>query len=423
MGDASSWSPNRIVDSIKSQLWDVENDRRTGQPLEGIPAGFVAEGGRVLMQSFDGSLQVQDAETGGIIGKPFAQDFNSNYVQFSRGGRRMLEALADKASLWDLETGKPVGQPFGGERTGRLFVGPADRVVRVSDDGRIQVWDAQSAKSVGDAVAHEGRAQSVEFSLDGRRAVVVSAGAPARMLDMATGRPVGDGLPPSGVATFAAFTPDDRLVLIAAADGSVQLVTAEDGKPGGPGFRHPTLIKQVVMSRDGRLMVTVDEKDTVRLWDTSNHTQVGESLTDFTDDKCKPGFSQDGRLLLVPSSARTTRMVATESGRAFGEPIPRNGTCAVFDAAGSRVIAASSDGMVDALEILVVADSPAAINRLADLAEGIAGYRVSARGSLEILPDRQQRLDQLRRAPSQPAGDRPVSTSLIRRRTTSAFQP
>ena len=166
--------------------------------------------------------------------------------------------------------------------------------------------------------------------------------------------------------------------------------------------------------------MTVDKQFMTRLWDTSNGALVSEPLSDFVHETCKAAFNQDGRRLLVPISSRTDRVFDATSGRAMGEPIRRGIACSVLDAGGTHVIRASTDGMVEVLEILVAAGSPAAIDRLANLAEAVGGYRVNALGSLEVLPDRQQRLDRLRSTTSQPADARP-SNSPVRRLTTGVF--
>jgi hypothetical protein len=338
------------------------------------------------------------------------------YSQFSHDGRRFLDAPEDdKVTLWDLESATPIGMPFAGLRAGALYVGPGNRVIRVSIDGRaLRIWDAQAATEVGEAIAVEGRVRSFKFTGDGRRALAVFEGAPARLLDLTTGKPIGERIPRQGQVTFAGFTPDDRLAMIAIADGSVHFVSAADGTPIGRGFHQPTPVRLAVMSRDGRLVVATDHELT-RLWDTVTGSLVGEPLSDFNHDKCPPEFSQDERLLLVPVSSRGVAVFEAESGRALGEPVPLNGPCPAFAADGRHVITVSAEGAVNVLEILPAVDSDDEAARLAHTAEAISGYRVNALGSLEVLADRQQRLAEWHRLASRQAGEGRVGDSPIRR--------
>jgi WD40 repeat protein len=414
---------------LSVRLWDVESEDRVGQAIDGYPISFSEDGRRLLVQSGAG-LQALDTATGRTIANLMNFEFGPGSTMISRDGRRLLDVSTDKATLWDIDNGKPIGESFGGSRTESVFLGNGHRVIRVFSNGTLRVWDTENGKPVGQILAHKGHVSSVTFSSDERRALITSFDAPTQILDMATGKPVGDGFSHDGPvssetafanAPFASFSPDGRVALIAVANGSAQMFNAEDGKPIGRPLRQSSAVRSAVMNGTGSVVATEDQ-DSIRLWDMSTGSQIGEPLSAFRADNCRTMFSGDGRLLLVPVAHDAVRVFDAKTGRALGEPLPKNGPCAVFAAEGRSVITSSGDGMVQVLEALVDVESPEATDRLANIAEAFSGHRVNALGWLDVLEDRQQVLAEWRSRQSRAAGDRPVKDSPIRRVRTIGFR-
>ena len=60
------------------------------------------------------------------------------------------------------------------------------RVVTASEDKTARLWDAESGKSLGEAMKHQGIVWSAQFSPDGTRVVTASYDRTARLWDGTT---------------------------------------------------------------------------------------------------------------------------------------------------------------------------------------------------------------------------------------------
>ena len=74
------------------------------------------------------------------------------------------------------------------------FSPDGQRVVTVSRDNTVRLWDAATCKPFGEPMKHEGFVASAQFSPDGQRVVTASEDDTARLWDAATGKPVGEPL-------------------------------------------------------------------------------------------------------------------------------------------------------------------------------------------------------------------------------------
>jgi WD40 repeat protein len=84
---------------------------------------------------------------------------------------------------------------------GRLLAGTTWR------EGRVTVWDVNTGEKVGAWQAHEGLANGVAFSRDGRALATAGSDGAVRLWEVATQRELAE-LPHGGHAYHLAFSPD-----------------------------------------------------------------------------------------------------------------------------------------------------------------------------------------------------------------------
>jgi WD40 repeat protein len=64
----------------------------------------------------------------------------------------------------------------------------------------------------------------------------------------------------------------------------------------------------VAFSPEGRTLASASADNTIRLWDTHTHKQLGKPLTGHTDAVSSVAFSPDGRTLASASADGTVRV-------------------------------------------------------------------------------------------------------------------
>lgn len=77
-------------------------------------------------------------------------------------------------------------------------------------------------------------------------------------------------LPESVLPWSVAFSPDNAFLSVGWSDGSVRMYWASDGSSLAARLAHPAAVLRVAFTRDARLMVTLGEEGTIRLWGVSS---------------------------------------------------------------------------------------------------------------------------------------------------------
>jgi WD40 repeat protein len=434
-----------------ARIWDAATGKPVGRPLEHqratvSAAEFSSDGSRVVTASSDGTARVWSATTGQPIGVPLqhpgaVNEGAVNAAAFSPDGSRVVTASHDKtARVWDAAKGRQVVAPplqgkvkasvFGPNGPRFLMVPTAKDAARVwdairglfigvplqhrdvnsaafSSDGRLvvtasadatgRVWDAATGQPVGAPLQHQKAINTVAFSSDGRHVVTASADATARVWDTSTGQPVGTPLQHQGAVNMAAFSSDGRRLVTVSADSTVRIWNTTTGKPVGAPFKPNGAFKAAVFGPDGPRVVIVSDTST-RVWDPATALPVGAPLQDGNNVKAA-ALSPDGRLVITASVGTTARVWDAASGQPVGAPIQHGRTifAVAFSSDGHWVVIDSDDGSTRIWQVLLYLSSGESVQRLADLAEVVGGYRVTELSSVVPLeePERLRRVDRL----------------------------
>jgi WD40 repeat protein/serine/threonine protein kinase len=144
----------------------------------------------------------------------------------------------------------------GGPITDAGFSPDGSLLATASDDRSAQVWDAETCKSVGPPLKHDGRIYRVMFSPNSRFVLTTSADKTARLWDVGTGTPRSPPLPHPASVVVGEFSPDGRTVLTVAAGGhEVFLWDSATGRSIGEPIRHNFDVNFATFGPGGRTVV------------------------------------------------------------------------------------------------------------------------------------------------------------------------
>jgi len=77
---------------------------------------------------------------------------------------------------------------------------------------------------------------------------------------------------------------------------------------GGPLTGHRGTVESVTFSKNGQILASSGEDETVRLWDVATHQQIGPPLTGDIRVVFSVAFSPDGKTLASGSTDDTARL-------------------------------------------------------------------------------------------------------------------
>src|SRR5579864_2580880 len=303
-------------------LWDSGATVASGRLVPGSPRNggwFSPDGALLALVGLDDTAtlyRTRDLSRLGTVsvGGPGQRNLTPTFLSFSPDGRTLV--IGDRLGrvrFFDVPSLRPLGPALpvaaeGKDITELAYSPNGKSVVATSsfepDNGAyaIDVTTGQSRPldpPVGDPV-------TPVFSPDGRWLLVPT------LTGTATAYPVVDGVPGRGHAISfpgaypfeVAFSPDGRTVAATTAQGAVILfdaATLASGvlRPLGPAIPvSPLLLADLVMSPDGRYLVTQDANFVIRLVDLSQRAVLGAALPG-AGQAVIVSFSPDSRTLVV----------------------------------------------------------------------------------------------------------------------------
>jgi WD40 repeat protein/tRNA A-37 threonylcarbamoyl transferase component Bud32 len=357
-------------------------------------AVFSHDGQRLLTSSSDHTARVWDVETLRVI-TTLPHDDLVNSARFSPDDKWVVTASFDEtARVWDARTGIPVA--------GRLhppyhiknpilsaeFSPDGNRVATGSFSGGTDVWDAREGTHLIGPLFNRpslGEIKSVKFSPDGHWLVSAADGGTAQVWDATTGNPVGEPLQHLEAVASASFSPDSRLVVTASWDGTARVWNSRTSSQVLNGLlRHQGIVVSAEFSHDGRKIATASLDGTARLWDTYSGQPLTEPLR-HRGYVTSAEFSADDHLVVTASWDGTARVWDSSNGLPVSEPLQHHSrvNSAHFNTAGDMVLTASDDGNACVWPVMITTNT--APEWLSELAEALAGERLTETGQLELV--------------------------------------
>jgi eukaryotic-like serine/threonine-protein kinase len=205
--------------------------------------------------------------------------------------REVEHELYGEARVWDAD-GHPVGPVLAHPRpVWSVAISPDSGLLMTGcEDGGARLFRASSGVMIGPTLGHEGTVRSVAFSPDGKRALTASAGgdksAAGRLWLVPSGMFDGPTIYHRDTNSNAlAFSSDGSFLVTGYVNGLVRFCDPFTRRALGNDLPHPKSVEHVIISPDGRIVVSAAKDRTVRLWDRPQE-QVRHSWKHPADVRC-----------------------------------------------------------------------------------------------------------------------------------------
>ena len=328
----------------RTQVWDVSTGRvtHTLRGDNGFTARFSPDGRRLVTGD---PGHVWDTASGRHIRALAAgARIDVDFASFSPSGTRIVGIFLDDAYVLDASTGKALARLRGHSDyvNTATFSPDGKHVLTASADGTARVWDASTGRSVEVLRGHTRALAAAEYSLDGRDIVTLSEDDTVRVWDAARG---GLELRPPAGAEDAEFSPDGRLVVPSGSEAPfLPIWDAATGavvrtlKVGDDTFSTATF------GPGGDILVTDHDGERIRVWSTRTWTDVAVKPYHDRDDLVQSVvLSRDGRRLLTTSFDGVVTVSDVSSGEPLGEFSAPDVEDAAFGRDGTEVVAVWAD--------------------------------------------------------------------------------
>ncbi len=265
-------------------FWDV----RTGEEMSTLKlnpvvvsaVGLSPEGTRVLVGSFDGTVQLFNFWSKQELAVLRGHQTLVRAVSFSADGTRIVTGSEDyTARIWAATNGKELAV-LRGHSKGVLsarFSPDGTLIATGSVDHLARVWHAEIGHGAPMARKHDMTVQGIRFSRDGSRMITASLDKTARIWSTQSGREIAMLRGHEAPLNSADFSADGTEAITTSDDGTARIWDAQSGRELLALRGHGKRVTSGKFSPDGTRMVTAGYDGTVRLWDR----QSGRELKTF----------------------------------------------------------------------------------------------------------------------------------------------
>ncbi len=257
--------------------------------------------------------------------------------------------------VYEAATAKPVGEQMKhDDKINSAAFSPDGRwVVTASDDKTTRIWEAATGKLVIEPMRHYGKVNSAAFSPDGHFLLTISEDMTplsngkglALLWEIAIDESVKKHKPIGFDVTSAEFSPDSCWILTTIYDIREIVWDVAKGNIVSSFMNHQYYdITSAKFSPDGRWVVTSSFDKTAQVWDAATGKPVSDLMRhDGTVNSAE--FSPDGRWIVTASLDKTAQVWDAKTGISLNQPLKHEDEVwsAKFSPDGRWVVTASKD--------------------------------------------------------------------------------
>jgi WD40 repeat protein/serine/threonine protein kinase len=284
------------------------------------------------------------------------------------GKRLATASVDGTAKIWDVLSGEELFTLAGHSAIvmGTVFTQDGIHLLTGSFDGTAKLWDLSPKGELFTLSEHRDQVYSLDFNMDGSRLASGSFDGTVRIWDVASGQEeirlgkLGDSAKIRGVV----FSPDGELLAGSSAYGTItvwnvasgeEITTLSGHAPGQTGETKYNGIVGVAFSPDGKLLATASDDLTAKIWDISSgkelftlsgHDHAPVSIPPF-DGVIQVGFSPDGKRLVTAGGDGTVKVWDTSQYTELFTLEAHPGSAVIdvtFSPDGAQLLTGSFDG-------------------------------------------------------------------------------
>ncbi|KAG9062280.1 hypothetical protein KI688_006612 [Linnemannia hyalina] len=228
---------------------------------------------------FDGTIYIYDTSTWTRMHRLQGHADRVESIVFSPDSQRLVSGSYDwTVRLWDTTSGEELlVMEKHSHNVISVTISPCGgRIVSASDDTTMRLWDAHTGESLFVLECDGFSTRNVKYSPDGRQLVSGGLDGMIRFWDAETGEsgivlstsaPIPHKIPTQTEVSSRAYALDGSQLAFGCVDGSIRLWNCQTDTAGPVLEGHSRCICILVYSPCCRWIVSVDESNTVRLWD------------------------------------------------------------------------------------------------------------------------------------------------------------
>jgi WD40 repeat protein len=341
---------------------DRELDLAILLSLEAYRTSPTSEALDVLHMAAQRSLMIDQTLTGSDAGAVGFNPTGRKAVAYSPDGEIIASGDADgHVLLWAADTGDLVGEPFAADAGAvhAVAFAPVGGTLAVGGEGgSVSRWDALTGLEVSPRIEVGDPVTALAFSPDARHIAVGTDQGDVSLFDAVDGSviagPEGFGRRESDFKSVSgvAFSPDGTALAIGAETGELVLVDPESLQEVHE-FNTSARVYSPEFSPDGRMLAAgiltrTSGDGEVLLWDVASGRQL-DRLKGHTDQVFDVSFSSEGGRLASASADGTVRLWDLATGEQVGEPMLGHSAevhAVMFDRAGTDLVSGGADGSV-----------------------------------------------------------------------------
>jgi eukaryotic-like serine/threonine-protein kinase len=301
--------------AMKIWFWDAADGKPTGTPIKlGSAAPAPADGFAQVIHTLAFSPDARTVVAGNAVGAARRWDVASGKeiepalvipgaivaIAYSPDGKTVAVSGTRQVRLWDATSAIPIGSGLVHSRevTSMAFAADSKMLVTGAIDGVVRIWDLVAGNAICQIATEDGPLTAVRLSADGRRLFTGSQAGVARTWQLETLQAFGGPLAHPLPIVSAAFAPNEPVVTTTTLDGTIRrwdlaagpgIVRGERSwKPGGT-------VNAIGFQPHGDALLCAGKKGMVRWWDARTGAIAGPLLPHPSDVRAV-AFSPDGRI-------------------------------------------------------------------------------------------------------------------------------